>query len=213
MKKVWVFAVLGTVLVHGAVFLVPLNNSSRGGAEARRVLSVQFSHERHDTTDSANRLTGSASRLTGSASQLTGSISQLTGSASRLTDSTSQLTDFASQLTDFASPLTEPASQLTDFANEKANVRLLITNQIEQYVNVHLQYPVMAKRRGVQGTVCVSFQVCSDGRIESAAVAKSSGNSLLDKAALQLIAGLPVLDTQGLTSPEDFTINIAYKLL
>jgi TonB family protein len=51
-------------------------------------------------------------------------------------------------------------------------------------------YPPVAQMQGKQGTIWLAYVVETDGRITSPAVIKSSGNSLLDDAALKFIRNI-----------------------
>jgi len=50
------------------------------------------------------------------------------------------------------------------------------------------RYPILARRRGWQGTVLLSVQIQKNGRAGSIAIEKSSGYSILDKAALRAVS-------------------------
>lgn len=56
--------------------------------------------------------------------------------------------------------------------------------QLQQAMERHFHYPAMAKRHGWQGEVLLSFRLASDGRIVDAHIARSSGYTMLDRAAL-----------------------------
>ncbi len=47
------------------------------------------------------------------------------------------------------------------------------------------EYPIMAERRGYQGTVILDVLVNKDGKAESVQLAKSSGYDILDRAAIK----------------------------
>ena len=47
------------------------------------------------------------------------------------------------------------------------------------------EYPIIAERRGYQGTVILDVLVNRDGRVESIQLAKSSGYDILDRAAIK----------------------------
>ncbi len=44
-------------------------------------------------------------------------------------------------------------------------------------------YPLMARRRNIQGVVVLVFTIGSGGQIEGARISRSSGQDLLDEAA------------------------------
>jgi protein TonB len=50
------------------------------------------------------------------------------------------------------------------------------------------QYPILARRRGWQGTVLLTVWVLENGRVGDISIKKSSGYSLLDKAALRAVS-------------------------
>lgn len=59
-----------------------------------------------------------------------------------------------------------------------------------RYIARHLKYPTQARRRGVQGTVKVSFIVEKDGTLTNIKISKSIGESC-DKEALRVTKGFP----------------------
>ena len=50
------------------------------------------------------------------------------------------------------------------------------------------RYPAAARRRGVEGQVLVQVAVSAEGKVEGVELLRSSGNSLLDRAALEALA-------------------------
>ena len=59
----------------------------------------------------------------------------------------------------------------------------LIANAIERTK----AYPLLARKRGIEGTVYVSFRIGHDGKPEELAIQKSSGFGILDTATLDVI--------------------------
>lgn len=59
--------------------------------------------------------------------------------------------------------------------------------QIRQQIEEAKHYPLLARRRGVEGTAAVSFKINADGSVSGLKLRQSSGTSLLDQAALQTI--------------------------
>jgi len=60
-------------------------------------------------------------------------------------------------------------------------------SKVLAWLNRHKRYPRGAKSRGEQGQVRVSFAINASGSVISARVARSSGNSELDQAALDMV--------------------------
>ncbi len=50
------------------------------------------------------------------------------------------------------------------------------------------QYPILARRRGWQGTVQLTVRVLENGHVDNIAIEKSSGYPILDKAALNAVS-------------------------
>ena len=71
----------------------------------------------------------------------------------------------------------------------------LIENAIERVKT----YPVMARRRGMEGTVHVSFSINPNGRPHDIMVMKSSGFNILDKATVKVVkkaAPFPLIESR-----------------
>ena len=59
--------------------------------------------------------------------------------------------------------------------------------QIRARIEAAKHYPLMARRRGLEGTTTVSFRIQSDGSIQALTITHSSGTDILDEAAVQTI--------------------------
>lgn len=62
-----------------------------------------------------------------------------------------------------------------------------ILAQIRSLIERAKHYPLMARRRGVEGTVDVTFEIQENGRVKGLKLTRSSGSSSLDEAALKTI--------------------------
>jgi TonB family protein len=59
-------------------------------------------------------------------------------------------------------------------------------------------YPLLARKRGIEGTVYISFRVSPQGQPEDIKILRSSGSSILDTATLELLrraAPFPYVDS------------------
>jgi periplasmic protein TonB len=61
-------------------------------------------------------------------------------------------------------------------------------SRIGQIVRQHVVYPVVARRRGLQGRTTVTFVVDASGSATDLRVVESSGHQSLDSAALEAVA-------------------------
>jgi len=60
----------------------------------------------------------------------------------------------------------------------------------KKYITDHIKYPEVAKEKGIQGKVFISFIVTKDGSVQDAKVIRGVDPSL-DKEALRVVKGLP----------------------
>ena len=120
-----------------------------------------------------------------------------------------------------AAPMVEPVvaeAAMSHSSNngEKDLIRQRYKQQLLETIASHKYYPKRARRRHIEGRVEVGFVVMQDGVIENIRVADSSGESVLDKAALDAIrrAGRfdPIPIELGLSS-WTFTVPLEYRFL
>lgn len=58
---------------------------------------------------------------------------------------------------------------------------------IRDIIQKNIAYPHMARKRGLEGKVVVSFIVCADGEAQDIAITESSGFEILDKSAVEAV--------------------------
>lgn len=83
---------------------------------------------------------------------------------------------------------------------------------IKGFISKNLVYPPMARRRNIQGTVGVSFEIEESGELAFITVNRSSGSSILDNAAVSLIKKISPLKNIMINRKLSLNINIEYKL-
>jgi protein TonB len=74
-----------------------------------------------------------------------------------------------------------------------ADYRALVIAELAR----HKRYPDAARAAGVTGTVVVSFTIGSGGRVTTSSVVQSSGSSVLDGAARQMVSALSLPPPPG----------------
>jgi protein TonB len=87
--------------------------------------------------------------------------------------------------------------------------------QIRNLIDSHKEYPAMARKSGMEGTVHVRFVLDRDGMLKDADISRSSGKSLLDKAAVRAIASVarfPAIPESLNGSPLIFEVPVMFKL-
>lgn len=65
-------------------------------------------------------------------------------------------------------------------------------SRLAAWIRRHTRYPRAAKARRAEGTVTVTFRANASGRVTSARISRSSGDSDLDSAALKALQGAKV---------------------
>ncbi len=83
-----------------------------------------------------------------------------------------------------------------------------LMRQIRARIEAVVTYPAAARRRSLEGSAGVRFRVASDGRPYDIELGRSSGHSLLDRAAVQAVnAGAPFPPLDGRIS-----VPISFRL-
>ena len=93
-----------------------------------------------------------------------------------------------------ASPVPPPApSQPVALKKEPSvpavepGLLLMYGQSISKEIKRYQKYPPVAQRRGWEGTAEVLLQIAADGKVSSIALGKSSGRSVLDEEALNMV--------------------------
>jgi protein TonB len=86
----------------------------------------------------------------------------------------------------------KPQSVLSAISGENASTqdKVYIKNNflyIQRRIKNNLVYPAQAKRTGVHGTVDISFVMEGNGHVQSVMVHRSSGQEILDSAAIEAV--------------------------
>lgn len=88
--------------------------------------------------------------------------------------------------------------------------------KLKAWLNQHKKYPVAAKKEKQQGTVTVTFTIDRNGRLLASRVEKSSGNGVLDNAALELLRRASPMPRIPDTMPQAqlvVTLPVEYSLI
>jgi len=77
----------------------------------------------------------------------------------------------------------------SDNTGDARRMRYLKANfsYIKDLINRHITYPKMARQRGWQGKVIISFVISSDGHAKAIEIVESSGIGSLDKNAVEAV--------------------------
>ncbi len=82
------------------------------------------------------------------------------------------------------------------------------------WLAAHKRYPERARLRGDEGTVGIRFTVDAAGRVLEVAVVHSSGSTLLDDAAREMLAGqrVPPFPPSMTLAQTVVPVNIRFQL-
>jgi protein TonB len=106
-----------------------------------------------------------------------------------------------------------PASAGTETTRQTAEERL--RKSLLRLVSSRFNYPVLARRKGMQGIVKLQVRIESDGRISRLHVEQTSGYPVLDRAALQSLQLASVPDAGQWMQGQaiDIIIPVEYRLV
>ncbi len=86
--------------------------------------------------------------------------------------------------------ISEPAAK-KDRSVAQQNYLSLVQRTIES----HKKYPLAARRRQIEGQLCILFRISSTGMIHHSQITQSSGHEILDQAALRAVSEASPLPT------------------
>lgn len=89
--------------------------------------------------------------------------------------------------------------------------RISITQQLKRALANQFHYPLLARKRGWNGTVFLAFSINTYGGIINARIEQGSGHALLDRAALNSLNKVNAVDAKP-TQELSFEIPIIYAL-
>jgi len=94
--------------------------------------------------------------------------------------------------------------------SDTASLEIKYRDKVRDIISSNKKYPVIARRRGMQGSAVVYFEVMSDGIISNSIVVASSGFDMLDQTALEILA-----ESSPLPVPPkhmEFSLPIVFRL-
>jgi len=122
-------------------------------------------------------------------------------------------------------PATQPQPQNHKTAAAADNAAAVITQadsinreygaRVRELIDRQKEYPLMARRSGVEGTVYIKFVIGRDGSLKKAEVSRSSGRRILDRAAINAVSAVrrfPAVPA-SMEGPElNFELPLTYKI-
>jgi protein TonB len=96
-----------------------------------------------------------------------------------------------------------------------ATARVRYEQVLFAWMNRHKQYPMLAQRRGIEGEGSVRVRIDRDGRVLERSVARSTGEQMLDQAALDMVRRanpFPAVPSEYAGETFEFVAPIQYRL-
>jgi len=118
--------------------------------------------------------------------------------------------------TPVSAPSRAPAGPSTERSGDNAGVRAHYLQHCRSLIERNKEYPVMARKGRVEGTVIVRSVVARDGSLRQCLINRTSGAGLLDNAALRAVRNVgqfppPPLELPGVELVLD--IPITFRLV
>lgn len=101
-----------------------------------------------------------------------------------------------------------PGNQMSVLAEQGIGLLPGTIDLISMAIERVKTYPILARRRGIEGTVHISFNIMADGNPHGIKILKSSGFSILDKATVKVVekaAPFPLIASR-------IELPVAYRL-
>jgi protein TonB len=112
-------------------------------------------------------------------------------------------------------PAADPVSNQVTARTGNGSARTSYIAAIRSKIEKHKEYPLLARRRMLEGTAVVRFSVARDGSLKGVDVLRSSGSEMLDRAALNAIraaGGFPPPPPEFAGSETTLELPLSFRL-
>lgn len=109
----------------------------------------------------------------------------------------------------------EPIEEKVEVVDPAPEVMLRYLDVVRQKIEERKEYPVEARRQGIEGVVYIRFTILSDGQTDKIKIVKSSGYKILDNSAVTTINKsnpFPPLPKELNLSYVQVEVNLVYTL-
>lgn len=110
----------------------------------------------------------------------------------------------------------KPGNKITEAIDSNNETMLHYLSIVRQKIEEKKEYPVFARNQGIEGTVRLRVTISSNGQIDEIKIVKSSGEKILDQAAVSTItkaSPFPSFPEDLKTSSMQVELSLVYTLI
>ncbi len=102
--------------------------------------------------------------------------------------------------------------QIDDESNENKNLSKA-SYKIGSIKNPHPQYPIVARKKGLQGKLILKVSINNDGSVKNVVVGKSSGHKILDKVSKETVEKWVFIPAKKKGKPVEDNIKVPIRFV
>ena len=102
--------------------------------------------------------------------------------------------------------------QIDDESNQNKNLSKA-SYKIGSIKNPHPPYPIVARKKGLQGKLILKVSINNDGSVKNVVVGKSSGHKILDKVSKETVEKWVFIPAKKMGKPVEANIKVPIRFL
>ena len=102
--------------------------------------------------------------------------------------------------------------QIDDESNQNKNLSRA-SYKIGSIKNPHPPYPIVARKKGLQGKLILKVSINNDGSVKNVVVGKSSGHKILDKVSKETVEKWVFIPAKKMGKPVEANIKVPIRFL
>ena len=102
--------------------------------------------------------------------------------------------------------------QIDDESNQNKNLSRA-SYKIGSIKNPHPPYPIVARKKGLQGKLILRVSINNDGSVKNVVVGKSSGHKILDKVSKETVEKWVFIPAKKMGKPVEANIKVPIRFL
>ena len=102
--------------------------------------------------------------------------------------------------------------QIDDESNQNKNLSKA-SYKIGSIKNPHPPYPIVARKKGLQGKLILKVSINNDGSVKNVVIGKSSGHKILDKVSKETVEKWVFIPAKKMGKPVEANIKVPIRFL